>query len=90
MAKYHRYEVVGIGNRSCFGTFWHELPITLACGSSTPEVVNLLLAYGASLHHSDALHIVAEDQEHRFRKVNSSPMAYAIPPRFEEPTYSLP
>lgn len=44
---------------------WNEAPITVACCCSTREVVDLLLAHGASLHHSDALHLVAEDEEHR-------------------------
>lgn len=41
----------------------------MACGSSTPEVVDLLLAHGASLHHSNALHIVAEDDEIRLQSL---------------------
>ena len=45
--------------------YWNEQPITVACGYSTPEVVDFLLAHGASLYHSDALRIVAEDDEHR-------------------------
>ncbi|MCJ1394596.1 hypothetical protein MMC18_007476 [Xylographa bjoerkii] len=44
---------------------WNELPITVACCCSTPEVVDLLIAHGASLHHSDVLHLVAEDEECR-------------------------
>ncbi|MCJ1405872.1 hypothetical protein MMC11_009102 [Xylographa trunciseda] len=43
---------------------WNELPITVACCNSTPEVVDLLIAHGASLHHSDALHLLAEDEDH--------------------------
>ncbi|MCJ1475725.1 hypothetical protein MMC13_004388 [Lambiella insularis] len=45
--------------------YWGESPLRVACCSSTPEVVDLLLASGASLHHSSALHFAAEDAEHR-------------------------
>ena len=51
---------------------WNELPITLACASSTPEVVDLLLASGASLRNY-CLHAAAKRNEEKFQ-----PQALAV------------
>lgn len=55
---------------------WDVVLVTIVCYYSTLEVVDLLVSHGASLYRSNALHLVAEDEERwpRSVKIMSDPL----------------
>jgi ankyrin repeat protein len=57
--------------------FWREVPITLACTCSIPEVVDLLLAHGGSLH-SYCLHVAARVHEPEVRPQSLTMLSHLL------------